>query len=570
MKKLIVLSVLVFLSAATQANAQLIKAAPKKVVDGWQNKSFESDGVYGAEVDRAYELLEGKKAKKTAVVAIIGPGIDVANKDIADVLWKNRKEKSNGKDDDRNKLVDDIHGWNFLGGPNGEVLNAISREGDREFFRLKDKYVDMYKNDGRFYTIDEVENRLVEVTQPVDEAEYRYFKGEVLPESPIGRTYAGMRMVALVKTYMPEFDAKIRAVYPDKKTFTQRDFQQGVIDRNEQDTLRAIAMVVANFAFMSAGDDWDATRDFIMSKHMALMRESYDKALQRLVRGEREVVGDDPMNIGDAAYGNSNLMAGNAGQGTMQAGLIGAKRGVGNGVEGVTNNVRIMTLRTEADAEGEPYMKDVALAIRYAVDHGADVIQLGKTNTLYPQEQSQWVDEALIYARDKGVFVVVPAMDYSFNLDEEPFYPNRFIGGQALDNMIMVAASDANGNPAMKASFSNKALDLFAPGVNVRSTFLGNTNRTESGSNLAASMVAGVAALIKSYYPRITPEQMRALLMENITSREGAEVEKEFYMYDNGSRGALAKDLFLFEDLSVAPGILNARKALEAAGKLSK
>jgi subtilisin family serine protease len=210
----------------------------------------------------------------------------------------------------------------------------------------------------------------------------------------------------------------------------------------------------------------------------------------------------------------------------------------------------------------------MANAIRYAVDKGADIIQLGKTNTMYPLPWSKWVDEALLYAEKKGVLVVIPMMDLSYNLDDQPFYPNRHLNGRELSNIITVAASDADGNPYGTANFSNKELDLFAPGVDIQSIYVNGILNEDSGSELAAAVLTGVTALIKSYYPEITPEQMRKLLMNTVTPRGNEEVEKSFVMYTDGKRGALVKDIFLFKDLCVSGGILNAEKAVEEAGKL--
>ncbi len=136
------------------ASAQLVKQndqGEKKQSDlDWYNCSFDKDGVYGAEVNKAYEFLKGKKIKKRPVVALIGAGLDVEHEDLKQAIWVNSKEKADGKDDDKNGLVDDINGWNFIGGKDGKVMEATMREGDREFFRLKDKYAD-YIFDGQNY-----------------------------------------------------------------------------------------------------------------------------------------------------------------------------------------------------------------------------------------------------------------------------------------------------------------------------------------------------------------------------------------------------------------------------------
>lgn len=146
MKKLIFPIVCCFISITV--SAQLVKqeaeTQKKQSELDWFNCSFDKDSVYGAEVNKAYEYLKAnkKKAKKRPVVALIGTGMDVEHEDLKHAIWMNPKEKLNQKDDDKNGLVDDINGWNFIGGKDGQVMEALTREGEREFFRLKDKYAD--------------------------------------------------------------------------------------------------------------------------------------------------------------------------------------------------------------------------------------------------------------------------------------------------------------------------------------------------------------------------------------------------------------------------------------------
>jgi subtilisin family serine protease len=153
---------------------------------------------------------------------------------------------------------------------------------------------------------------------------------------------------------------------------------------------------------------------------------------------------------------------------------------------------------------------------------------------------------------------VIPVMDLSYDLAEQPFYPNRHIAGGDLTNVVTVAASDATGNPLIGANFGMAELDLFAPGVDIESTYPHDAYAIGSGSYLAASIVTGVAAFIKSYFPRMAPAEMRVLLMDSVTPRNEAEVEKQYYQ-----NGKIATDLFLFEELSISGGILNGAKALE-------
>jgi subtilisin family serine protease/predicted aspartyl protease len=514
-------------------------AAQSGQPEEWLHKSFETDSLYGAGIDNAYRLLQGRKPAKTVTVALVGYGMDVGHEDLAGVI---------------------LPGWNFLGTPDGKSLNRLSRVGDREFFRLKDKYAHYIFADNKCYTLDTLTQQVVETAFPSDSAEFNYFRNVVMPESPIGGRYMGVLFTRMVVAFVHDADRELRQKYPGK-TLTKRDFES-VYDGHSPDTLRNSFSGSVQLLFMSAGSEsWDDMVKFADTEYVQYQQQGYKRELRNTFLGERKYIGDDPYNINDTSYGNNNLASANAGKGTLLAGIIGARRGNGMGIDGIAANVKIMPLRIDADYYGEPYMKDMANAIRHAVDKGADIIQLGKTNAIYPRPWSQWVDEALRYAEEKGVLVVIPMMDLSYNLDDKPFYPTRHVAGGELSNIITVAASDASGNPYPTVNFSNKELDLFAPGVDITSISSEDLYAFESGSEMAAAVVSGVAALIKAYYPEITSAEMRKLLMDNVTPRDGVEVEKSFVMQYNGM-GRRVKDAFMFTDLCVSGGILNAEKAL--------
>jgi len=403
----------------------------------------------------------------------------------------------------------------------------------------------------------------VETPLPADMEEYNYFS-KVVKESELAESYRAITLGKAVVWYIHELDKKLKQEFPDKQ-LTKQDFMTFFNQRkNEATEFEKGWYDLVALMFMSSGsDDWDKMVAFASTKYVPYQEELYQRTLKRRFPKDRAIIGDNAYDINDRNYGNNNLRADNSKYGTLIAGIIGAKRGNPE-IEGVAENVKIMTLRVDADEYGEPYLKDIALAIRYAVDKGANIIQMGKTNTLYPRSYSQWVDDALKYAEQKGVLVVLPVMDYYFNMDEQPFYPNRKLHDGELTNIITVAASDSLGNPYKQANFGKTELDLFAPGVNIQSSFLDNKYAVVSGSPFAAAMVTGVAAFIKSYYPEITPAQMRKLLMDNVTKHGDAEVEKQF----RSKGGRLAADLFLFSELSSTGGILNAEKAFIEAKKL--
>lgn len=567
MKKYLLLIVLSFIVSFTYA--QLVNndnTAQKKQRDlDWFNCSFEQDSVYGAEVNRAYEFLKGKKVKKRPIVALIGSGIDVEHEDLKESIWVNKKEKNNGKDNDKNGLVGDLNGWNFLGGKDGSVMEVTLREGEREFLLLKDKYAD-YIFDGKdFFKV--IDGKKTKVDAPANMEEYNYYRNEVLPESRLAGSYAGYQFSYLIQAYANHFNQMMKEKFPNQE-LTQKEFGICYDPKAPRDSLSEVVfMYMAMYFTVAETDRWEniyaPIRDGVQLKSA---KAEYEKMLAQYATDNRkEIIGDDYLNIDDNKYGNNILLTSDAAVATLQAGVIAAKRDGKQGMNGIVDQAQIMTLRVQG-LEGEAYLKDMALAIRYAVDHKADVVVLPEQNSLYPPMQRVWIEEALRYAESKGVLVIVPSWELSLDLSKETLYPNRWMAGEKeLTNLMVVSSSDKNGNPAMESNYGKNEIDLYAPGIDIYSTYTGDTYQMSKGPGLAAATTAGVAALIKAYYPHLTGSQIRDLLIKNVTSRADVEVEKGIRVNEQ-----MTQDLFLFGDLCLAGGILNAYQAIVAAEKLSK
>ena len=549
------------------ADAQLIKQneEQKKQADlDWYNCSFDKDGVYGAEVNKAYDFLKEKKIKKRPVVALIGSGMDIEHEDLKQAIWVNPKEKADGKDNDKNGLVDDINGWNFLGGKDGQVMEATMREGDREFLRLKDKYAD-YIFDGKNYN-KVIDGKLTKVADPENIEEYNYYRNQVLPESPMAGTYSGWQLTYVLKAYADKFDQMMKERFPGKE-LTEADFSICYDPKAPRDSLSEVSFMMCAMGFgVYKTDKWETVYAGIKSgAQIEQAKAEYERKVGQFgADGRKDIIGDNYLDINDNKYGNNVLLTADAAIGTMEAGIIVAKRENGLGGNGIMDQAEIMTLRVAAN--GEPYLKDIALAIRYAVDHQADIIMLPVQNTLYPEDQKKWISEALEYAESKGVFCVTPAWEGAQDLAVETYYPNRWMTGKKeLTNLMVVCSSDKNGNPSMNSNYGAKEVDLYAPGMEIYSTYTGDTYQSGTGLGLAAATTVGVAALIKAYYPHLTGTQIRNILLETVTSRKDAEVEKGIIV-----DGKPTQDLFLFGDLCLSGGIINAYQAVVAADKIAK
>ncbi|MCZ4245047.1 S8 family serine peptidase [Pedobacter punctiformis] len=573
MKKQTLLLVLLSQFIVITGQAQLVQKKSKEKIADWYNLSQDKDGVYGAEVNKAYEFLKGKPVKKKPVVAIIGFGMDAEHEDLKNVQWTNLNEKADdGIDNDKDGWIDDIHGWNFLGNAKGEMIEKTNKEGDREYFRLRGLYEGIFFNGTDYMKFDDVQQKPVKVPAPVNLAEYKYFRYALQKESQIAAAAISYQASKFNRYYLTnDLDAAVKKMYPDLSKVGQKEFIKATnyLDRQgaKVDSLQLMAryffligMGVNNgYANRSKGDSvkYESYRDLVLKTNKS--KNDYDQALAKTVDA-RKITGDDFSNINQKNYGNNNLYSNGSFYGTMFSGVIAADRDNNIGIKGIMPQAQLMSLRAYPK-EGEPYYKDIALAIRYAVDHKADVILLGSSNSIYPAYEAKWVNDALLYAEQKGVLIVSSVWDLSRDLSKQSFYPNQFINGKELNNFIQVAASDSLGVPLKTTNFGAKELNLYAPGVGISTTYMGTTYRQAGGSGLSAACVAGTAALIKAYYPQLTGAQIRKLILGNVTDRKDVEVEKQV-----GTK----TDMYLFSQLCSSGGILNAYKAVVAADKQSK
>ena len=551
-------------TVSAQLVKQKIEKQKKQSELDWYNCSFDRDSVYGAEVNKAYEYLNTnkKKPKKRPIVALIGTGMDVEHEDLKQAIWVNPKEKLNQKDDDKNGLTDDINGWNFIGGKDGQVVESLTREGGREFFRLKDTYGDYIFDGKKYYKV--INGKRQEVPAPENMEEYNYYRYKVIPESRIGGAYGGLQLSYVIEEYVEKFNRDMKQRFPGKE-LTVEEFQSCYDPKAERDSLSEVAFVCTAYYFsLYNTDKWEPVYQNMGKRSVETAKANYEKALAQYGTDNRQaVIGDNPLDINDNHYGNNILLTSDAATNVMKAGIIAAKRDNGKGSNGIADHAEIMTLRI-CTGEGEPYLKDMALAIRYAVSHGADVIVLPEQNILYPEEQKQWIVSELKEAENKGAIVIVPAWNTSVDMDKVEFFPNRKMSkDKELTNLMVVASSDKKGNPVMNTNYGANALDIYAPGTDIYSTYTGDTYRKGTGDELAAVTVAGVAALIKSYFPKLTGSQIRDILIKSVTSRKGIEVEKGIRVDDRPSQ-----DLFLFDDLCISGGIVNAYQAILEAEKM--
>ncbi len=509
-----------------------------EIPKNWHTQNQDSTGIYGISLDKAYGFINSKKIKsKQVVVAVIDSGIDTLHEDLKSVLWTNPKEiPYNGIDDDKNGYIDDVHGWNFLGGKDGRNVKKDSYEAARVYNKLKLKFENL--------TVDE--SKLSE-SEKIEWASFNKTKqrlvGDINPEE-----------IAFIKKLMPVFLKGDSVITKDlgKKEYNCKDLDKYVTTNADAKKTKMFLLQLCK----GNGTD-DITNNQIIDEFDGQIRKS-EAADHAPEEYRKLIVQDDETNINDRNYGNNDLMAANPFHGTHCAGIIAAVRNNKIGMDGIADNVKIMMVRAVPD--GDEHDKDIALAIRYAVDNGAQVISMSFGKEFSPEKQ--WVDEAVQYAEKMGVLLVHAAGNDGKNVDTTDNFPSPIYKATNIKatNWITVGASGDPSNGGIAANFSNygkKEVDIFAPGVQIYSTMPGGDKYGEaSGTSMACPVVAGTAALIMSYYPALTAQQIKYVIEKS--ANQINEVVKQ-----PGS------DLTVpFNELSKSGGLLNAYSAIQLASTL--
>ena len=488
----------------------------------WKDYDLVTDTIPGMSINKAYtELLKGKKGK-TVIVAVIDSGIDVEHEDLDDVIWTNEDEiPNNGKDDDNNGYIDDIHGWNFLGDIVDENL---------EYERIV--------RDKAMLPADMVAKAQKEYDKKVEEAAQQKAFYE--------------QQVAAVKG----FDAKLETA-TGKKDYTLEDVN-AVDAGNDQELVQAKGI---------AGRVFPQYESF---KNLIDLLQGEIDGLTALLNGDKlktnyrkDILNDDPYTWDTPVYGNNEYSGpdpekADAFHGTHVAGIIAAERDNGLGVNGVANNVEIMVLR--AVSQADEYDKDIAKAIRYAADNGATIINgsFGKYHSTNPE----WVWEAIKYAESKDVLFVNAAGNEGIDTDFTQVYPQdqELAGEEISDNFLTVGALNFEYGANLLANFSHygkSSVDVFAPGVAIYSTAPNNKYRNAGGTSMAAPATAGVAAVIRSQYPKLTAAQVKQVIMDSGLTTSA-----------RVTLGGNAEDMKPFGETTVSGKMVNLYNALILASKM--
>ena len=519
----------------------------EKAKNAWSAADIETDSIAGMSLAKAYEFLEGKKGVPV-IVGIADSGVDVEHEDLKGVAWVNPKEvPGNNKDDDNNGYVDDIHGWNFLGNKEGKIVNADQLEITRIVKSGMDKFG----------------NKKASEIADTDKKEYEeYLKIKEKFDKVAKAKENEIANLKGTKTRILQLEESFTAVQNliGKTDFTLDDVKNAKSDDAETTAkINDVTMIMSRG--MKMADLLSYKKDLLAYLESQENAKSYD-----LDFNARQSLGDDLYDITDTNYGNNNVIGSKKleSHGTHVAGIVAASRGNGKGLDGVANNVKILTVRVVPD--GDEHDKDVALGIRYAVDNGAKIINTSFGKAYSPNKQ--WVFDAIKYAAKNDVLIVNAAGNDSKNIDVEKTYPNdsEDLINEISDNVLTVGANSLFYDKRLPARFTNygkRNVDVFAPGVQIYSTIPSDEYAQKSGTSMAAPSAAGVAALVRSYYPQLSASQVKHILMNS-----GTKINFNVIKPGTQSRQNPDGELVSFSELSVSGRIVNAYNALKMAAQI--
>ena len=496
---------------------------PDEAPDGWQNLDLTNDGVPGTSTERAIaELLAGREPARTVVVAVIDGGVDTAHVDLRGAMWHNPDETpGNDRDDDGNGYVDDVFGWNFIGGADGR----------------------------------NVDHDTYEVTR----LHARCLRGDVPPAldcAEIGASYDELKNETDgLANQVGQLEGALDVIVPALQEATgEEELTEELVEAFQTTDPRLSQMRDFYLQLAGAGITAETLQD--------IKEDVNGRALYGLDTDfdPRDIVGDDFGHGNERHYGNADVTGPGPEHGSHVAGIIaGARNGLGN--DGIAApNVRIMAVRAVPD--GDERDKDVANAIRYAVDEGAHIINMSFGKDYSPRKHL--VDEAIRYADERGVLLVHAAGNDGSDLETEDNFPTPiYDDGSRATRWIEVGASNWKID-SLATSFSNYGqtkVDLFSPGIEILSAAPGDEFERQQGTSMASPVVSGVAALLMAYFPDLSATDVRDILLESSVRYGDRMVPQPGAPSPTGDPAPVVP----FGTLSVTGGVVNTYEAVRLA-----
>ena len=517
-----------------------ITGLQKPLPKNWSHLDPTKDSIAGISLNQAYELLKGRTSQPV-IVGIIDSGVDIEHEDLKDIIWKNPKETpDNNADDDKNGYTDDLTGWNFMGAKDGTTYTTDQEEVTQIYVLWKDKYDNANPK--------KLKGRAVEEYAIYQKAKDRFLKGYRANQAKRLAVSDSARFFAALDNLKPQLAGK--------------PFEISSINalKPSSDSTELAVKTVLGEVFTEQFRSFDIMFGLLKRAFPRLQEALLSETAKsfNLDNQGRKAVGDNPADPNEKFYGSPKLnLAGSeelAMHGTHVAGIVGAKRGNNLGADGIADNVRIMTIAV-VPSNGDERDKDVANGIRYAVDNGAKVLNMSFGKRYSPFKPQ--VDAAIRYAEERDVLIIHASGNNAENYDSIPAYPRPdYEDGQTARNFMTVGNSTARLNenlPARSSNYGIKTVDLFAPGTDIESTIPRNNYAAFTGTSMAAPCVAGVAALLRSYFPNLTAVQVKDILMKSVYKPELSVIRPS------------SKQQVPFSSLSISGGIVNAAGAVKMA-----
>lgn len=470
----------------------------------WHWKDLNSDSVHGISLQKAYQVLATLPQKpSTIIIAVIDGGVDTNHIALKNLLWTNTKEIPNNYiDDDHNGYIDDVHGWNFLGGKDGRNIDKASAEMTRIYHRYKNIYEEKPIDTNRMSSKEKSDYLIWKQTQ-----------NEIqISENDLATLqYIKMAMNALIKMG----NILLKEVPDSNFTIPKLEAYQP-IGRITLDTKMAYLRTVKILGIENETTYPDIIKDL----------EEYIESKEKLANAKEiappqireDIIKDRYDDFSDKYYGNNDITGPNARHGTHVAGLVASIPDSSWNLNRLYPSIKIMTVRCVPD--GDEYDKDVALAIRYAVDNGAKIINMSFGKSYSPQQA--WVDSAIRYAAQKDVLLVHSAGNEFYNLDIKQVYPNTYSPSfkDTAKNVITIGASS---DPSLKhflltdfSNYGSKTVDVLSPGDKIYSTLPGVNNYGYlNGTSMSSPIVSHIAAMIRSYFPQLSAIQVKQIIINS-------------------------------------------------------
>ena len=538
MKRLFIIGICTFLHLVVVAQTNVSNI-------NWHWKDYDTDTVHGISLQQAYKYLQGfNKKPSPVIVAVMDGGVDTMHIELKNKLWTNPKEiQNNGIDDDKNGYIDDIHGWNFLGGKDGQNINKAAAEKSRIYHKFKAQF--------------ELITDTNELKSEIQKNQYKIWKQTAQEIEFSDEDAANLQYIKMATNALQKLGKVIIKEINDSNFTVQTLEPFQPLGRTTLDAKLAYLRTAQILGIEKESSYTEVIADlkeYIEGKDKSANAKSTPPENIRAA-----IIKDNYENFADKYYGNNDITGPSSKHGTHVAGLVASIPDSSWKVDKLYPAIQIMGIRVVPD--GDEYDKDVALGIRYAVDNGAKIINMSFGKSYSPEQI--WVDSAIRYAASKDVLIVHAAGNEYYDLNIKPVYPNpysNFLKDTAKNVITVAASSDYFINETLLTDFSNygsSIVDVLSPGNKIYSTIPGVYNHGYlQGTSMAAPIVSHIAAMIRSYFPSLTALDVKKIIKQSVWKPNDQEISYEIPQKEE------TKSL---SEIASAGGIVNAAKAIQIA-----